>query len=356
MAWQWESNWYLDTTFNRQKLQSDGWTYAVDFPAEYYPKKSFTSCVRRRKWIRYRRYIANNTWSVITPIHKDPWEEPFIDVSVGGHELPNGDPDEIFVWAVTITGRLFVRQSVTTTCPEGSGWLHVTTPEKCEVSQISVGPTGLVWAVTWQGKALVRTGVTRLDPTGVNWSTVDAPEEGHLVHVGLGENVVWALTRDKRVWFRNGIRGAGAGDSESLAKGTKWIEMVGGMHMLSVGPRDQVVGILASCEGYGTEFPTNDERCLVLRTGVSSSDSSGKTWKRITAPVSPVALPDVTSSMRIRKPSQTSMMSNTSATSELSTGKARVLLPSIGSPATLTSSQAQEQKTDTAGMEYVRKT
>ena len=37
---------------------------------------------------------------------------------------------------------------------------------RSEVSQVSVGPTGMTWAVTWHGKALVRLGVTRLDPTG----------------------------------------------------------------------------------------------------------------------------------------------------------------------------------------------
>ena len=36
-------------------LPLGGWTYAVDFPAEYQPKKGFTSCVRRRRWIRHRR-------------------------------------------------------------------------------------------------------------------------------------------------------------------------------------------------------------------------------------------------------------------------------------------------------------
>lgn len=55
---------------------SQGWTYAVDFPAEYHPKKGFTSCVRRRKWVRYRRYIANDSWSAVPPIHGDPCEVP----------------------------------------------------------------------------------------------------------------------------------------------------------------------------------------------------------------------------------------------------------------------------------------
>ena len=59
----------------------------LDFPAEYYPKKGFTSCVRRRKWIRHRRYVAVNSWSLIPSVSGDE-EEPFIDVSVGGQDLP----------------------------------------------------------------------------------------------------------------------------------------------------------------------------------------------------------------------------------------------------------------------------
>ena len=320
MAWQWESNWYLETSFNREKLDNHGWTYAVDFPAEYHSKKSFTSCVRRRKWIRYRRYIAMNTWSQISPIHKDPSEDPFIDVSVGGYDLPNGNPEEGLVWAVTVTGKVYVRQGVTNSCPEGSGWLHIPVPDKCEVNQISVGPTGLVWAVTWHGKALVRTGITRLEPNGVGWSILDAPESNPLTHVGVGENVIWALTRDKRIWFRNGIRGAGAGESESLARGIKWVEMVGHMHILSIGVKDQVVGIVSS--GLGCEGMISDtqDRSLVLRTDVSTSDPSGKTWKTITAPIL-----DTTSSeqciRRSRKTSQSSTKSSVSISSDVARSK-----------------------------------
>lgn len=51
---------------------------------------------------------------------------------------------------------------------------------------------------------------------------------------------VWALSRDQKVWFRNGVKASSSGDNENLAKGAKWIEMVGEMKMISVGPGDQV--------------------------------------------------------------------------------------------------------------------
>ena len=48
------------------------------------------------------------------------------------------------------------------------------------------------------------------------------------------------------MWFRQGVRSdcTGAGEeSEQLARGTKWIQMVGDVGMLSVSPGDQVMGV-----------------------------------------------------------------------------------------------------------------
>ena len=47
---------------------------------------------------------------------------------------------------------------------------------------------------------------------------------------------------------------------------------VGEMSMISVGPLDQVVGI-----------QDDNDRAVVIRTGISPSDLSGKTWKVISA-------------------------------------------------------------------------
>lgn len=71
MAWQWEGDWQLELTLAGQPLDHNGWTYAVDFPAQYYPKKQWKSCVRRRLWVRSRRYSAMNSWCAIAPLHKD---------------------------------------------------------------------------------------------------------------------------------------------------------------------------------------------------------------------------------------------------------------------------------------------
>lgn len=71
MAWQWEGDWQIELTLDGQHLDHDGWTYAVDFPATFHPKKQWKSCVRRRLWVRTRKYIAMNTWCAISPLHKD---------------------------------------------------------------------------------------------------------------------------------------------------------------------------------------------------------------------------------------------------------------------------------------------
>lgn len=42
-----------------------GWTYAIDFPATYTKDKKWNSCVRRRRWLRYRKYKAMDTWAKV---------------------------------------------------------------------------------------------------------------------------------------------------------------------------------------------------------------------------------------------------------------------------------------------------
>ncbi|KAL1442388.1 hypothetical protein MTO96_046437, partial [Rhipicephalus appendiculatus] len=101
LGWQWEGRWYLDDNMDGQLLGTEGWTYSVDFPFTYTHDKHWNSMVRRRKWIRYRRYVATDRWAEIGGIHSDPVQEPVVDVSIGGVEIPGGDSDRIAVWVVT---------------------------------------------------------------------------------------------------------------------------------------------------------------------------------------------------------------------------------------------------------------
>lgn len=139
LAWQWEGKWQLESTLNGEPLDHDGWTYAMDFPAKFYPKKTWNSCVRRRKWVRYRRYSALNSWCAIAPLHKDPTHEPFIDVAIGGNAIFDSDEDAMSVWAITAHGRIMYRTGVSRRSPEGHRWSVISTPPSCETLQISVG-------------------------------------------------------------------------------------------------------------------------------------------------------------------------------------------------------------------------
>lgn len=83
--------------------------YSVDFPRAYSPAKAWNSCVRRRKWVRNRRYSAVQSWVALPPIVLNDMMEPFIDIAAGGAEIPGAVSGFVAVWAVTINGLLLYR-------------------------------------------------------------------------------------------------------------------------------------------------------------------------------------------------------------------------------------------------------
>ncbi|CAG4980983.1 unnamed protein product [Parnassius apollo] len=271
MAWQWEGEWQLELTLDGQPLDHDGWSYAVDFPAQFGPMKQWKSCVRRRKWIRYRKFSAMNSWCAIAPLHKDPTQEPFIDVSIGGNHIPYASPGTLSVWAITAHGRVMYRTGVSTSSPEGQKWINVSIPPNCDIKQLSVGPTGLVWALLWTGRAIIRKGVTKDCPTGEAWLEVKSPPETKLSVLSVGYNVVWAISSDTRVWFRKGVDGNLSGSSEAAAMGTGWLEINGNMVHISVGINDQVFAIGES------------NKNVYWRSGITPAELTGKRWRMVQA-------------------------------------------------------------------------
>lgn len=271
MAWQWEGDWQLELTLDGQPLDHDGWSYAVDFPAQFGPTKQWKSCVRRRKWIRYRKFSAMNSWCAIAPLHKDPTQEPFIDVSIGGNQMPYASPGTLSVWAITAHGRVMYRTGVSTTSPEGQKWINISIPPNCDIKQISVGPTGLVWALLWSGRVIIRKGITKDNLTGEAWLEVKSPTEAKLMSISVGYNASWAVSSDTRVWFRKGMEGSNAGTSEIAATGTGWLEITGNMIQVSVGINDQVFAIGES------------DKCIYWRSGITPAELTGKRWRMIQA-------------------------------------------------------------------------
>lgn len=271
MAWQWEGDWQLELTLDGQPLDHDGWSYAVDFPAQFGPSKQWKSCVRRKKWIRYRKFSAMNSWCAIAPLHKDPTQEPFIDVSIGGNQMPYAAPGTLSVWAITAHGRVMYRAGVSTTSPEGLKWINISIPPNCDIKQISVGPTGLVWALLWTGRVIIRKGTTKDCPTGESWLEVKSPNETKILSISVGFNVAWAVSSDTRVWFRKGIDGNSAGSSESSATGNGWLEITGNMIQISVGINDQVFAI------------GETDKCIYWRSGITPTELTGKRWRMVQA-------------------------------------------------------------------------
>lgn len=128
-------------------------------------------------------------------------------------------------------------------------WTAVSIPLGSELSQLSVGPTGLVWAVLFNGRVIVRSGVTRDNLSGSAWLDVkppihangsDATNNLKIVQVSVGKNAVWCVCNDCSVWFRRGINGEISGECEDAAIGSGWVEMIGNISMVSVANNDQV--------------------------------------------------------------------------------------------------------------------
>ncbi|XP_057681391.1 tectonin beta-propeller repeat-containing protein 1 isoform X2 [Corythoichthys intestinalis] len=258
--WEWEGDWYVDENFEGEDTEKEGWTYAIDFPAVYTKDKKWNSCVRRRRWLRHRRYKSMDFWAEI-PSQKTSLPDPFSDISCGGWEITEEPRGHLSLWAVTLQGKVWFREGIYHQNPEGSLWRDISLPG--EVVQISCGPGELVWAVLWEGQLIVREGVGRDCPQGTSWSIVDSPSpDVGAMHVAVGVNVVWVLTKDNKVWFRRGV-------NSHNPCGSGWISMVGEMVMIDVGLNDQVWAI--GCE----------DRAVYFRQGVTPSEKSGKTWKAI---------------------------------------------------------------------------
>lgn len=93
--------------------------------------------------------------------------------------------EELVVWVITVSGRIYFRQNVYSLRPEGESWIEVSFSEVLssssdneqenqqdskieEISKIAVGPAGNCWCLTSSG-CLVRLGVTRDNLMGKSW-------------------------------------------------------------------------------------------------------------------------------------------------------------------------------------------
>ncbi|XP_056143993.1 tectonin beta-propeller repeat-containing protein 1 [Lampris incognitus] len=262
LSWEWEGDWYVDQSCGGEPSQTGGWEYAVDFPANFSPDKKWNSCVRRRRWIRYRRYVAQGTWAKIPLDHPGRPPLPLCDISCGGWEMSDQSGRYPYLWGVSQQGQVWFREGIHPRVPEGSGWEEVEVPK--EVAQISAGPGDLLWVLLWDGNLLVRTGLSLDSPTGTSWVEVESPaKEVEALHVAVGVNVVWVVTKDYKVWFRRGV-------NSHNPCGSGWISVGGEMIMVDIGLNDQV-------------WAVGEDRGLYFRMGVTSAQPSGNGWIPVTA-------------------------------------------------------------------------
>ncbi|XP_033117761.1 tectonin beta-propeller repeat-containing protein 1-like isoform X2 [Anneissia japonica] len=269
--WSWEGDWYIDENIRGQPTGRGGWQHAVNFNANdrYTSDKKWNSCVRRRKWIRYRQYVAMDAWAKVPSLHADPVEEPFMDLAVGGYELPGQPEGFLTVWTITALGKVFCRHGVNKKCPEGVKWVEIPIKDGKGMVQISAGPTGIVWGVTWDGVSVVRIGVSRDHPFGTSWEYVQPPPDIRICQVTVGSNALWAISTNYKVWFRTEFDAKKALLDKKYATGESWVLMIGQMSSISVGPNDQVWAI-------GLE-----NRLVHFRVGVTTSEPSGREWRGI---------------------------------------------------------------------------
>lgn len=115
-----------------------GWEYAVDFPANFSPDKKWNSCVRRRRWIRYRRYTAQGTWAKVPTLLRSQQYQgrkvprrgfkqsrclspqipldsprkpllPLCDISCGGWQMSDQSGRYPYLWGVSQQGEVSPR-------------------------------------------------------------------------------------------------------------------------------------------------------------------------------------------------------------------------------------------------------
>ncbi|KAF0032636.1 hypothetical protein F2P81_014926 [Scophthalmus maximus] len=224
LSWEWEGDWYVDQSCGGEPSQTGGWEYAVDFPANFSPDKKWNSCVRRRRWIRYRRYIAQGTWEKIPLDNPRKPPLPLSDISCGGWEMSDQSGRYPYLWGVSQQGQVWFREGIHPRVPEGSSWEEVEVPK--EVAQLSAGPGDLLWALLWDGNLLVRMGLSLDSPTGTSWVEVESPaKEVEALHVAVGVSVVWVVTKDYKVWAVGEDRGLyfRMGVTSSEPSGSGWI-------------------------------------------------------------------------------------------------------------------------------------
>ncbi|KAI1285473.1 Tectonin beta-propeller repeat-containing protein 1 [Halotydeus destructor] len=258
-SWQWTSDWLIDYTTSGG-VDESGWQYAVDFPFEYHPEKSFTDYARRRRWHRKCKLTTSGPW---LPIESPP----LLVVSLCSLD---DERDDVLGWAVTEKGEALCRSGISETAVQGSSWIHVACNQK--LIHISAGGNKdhiKVWAVAADGTLCMRNGISPSKPEGTSWFYVEPPKNKKnycpVMQVSIGSKSIFALDDRFRLWIRENVMAA-------FPEGTKWRHVCDNIRQASVNHHDQFLVTLAN----------KDKTCLnnelVLRQGVTHETPLGDEW------------------------------------------------------------------------------
>ena len=96
-----------------------------------------------------------------------PCDQPFVTISVGG------DQHNTHVWAIARDGSAFLRHGISRTQLSGTVWFHTESPRPhCPLKQITVGKSS-VWAVDEKKRLWFREEIVPTFPEGTHWRKVD---------------------------------------------------------------------------------------------------------------------------------------------------------------------------------------
>ena len=73
---------------------------------------------------------------------------------------------------------------------------------------------------------------------GTEWLVVEPPSDQQITQISVGNNALWAVTKEKQVYFRSIVERK---ESQTTAANKGWKSMVGEFISVAVGSNDQVL-------------------------------------------------------------------------------------------------------------------
>lgn len=158
------------------------------------------------------------------------------------------------VWAVMANRDIFYREGISHLNPTGMKWKHV----GGGLQQIDSGPAGVVYGIDENHDLLCRDGIKPGSPVGLLWTRI----QGSYKHVTCGSKGCWALTTNKEVLYRFGIR-------PDFCKGKLWIPVPSPVKMKYI-----------EAGSEGSLWAVSEAGEVWYRDGVDELHPYGQRWKK----------------------------------------------------------------------------